>query len=50
MSKVSRGDLNKSALAAGALATLPISLIKFAYAEEEKSFTFASKPELDHGA
>lgn len=43
MSKVSRREFTKSALTAGALATLPISLIKLAYAEDDKdkSFTFA---------
>lgn len=43
MSGFSRRDFNKGALAFGAVATLPVSLIKLAYGadEKDKSFTFA---------
>ena len=39
--KMTRRTLTKAALATGALATLPISLIKLAFADEAKDFTFA---------
>jgi 3',5'-cyclic AMP phosphodiesterase CpdA len=39
--KITRRDLAKGGLAAGALAMLPISLVKLAFADEAQDFTFA---------
>src|ERR1044072_5312053 len=39
--KFSRRDLTKAGLAAGALATLPISLVRLAFADSAQDFTFA---------
>jgi 3',5'-cyclic-AMP phosphodiesterase len=41
MSKMNRRDFTKAGLAAGALATLPMSLIRLSFADEKQDFTFA---------
>ncbi len=38
---MNRRDFTKAGLAVGALATLPVSLIKLAFADEKENFTFA---------